>query len=198
MPALCSGLSLRSSPEHSASPSLYLVQQAATDGPELTATSGPRLLAKLNHCCIEENMALKDNQALIARSLLSPIDTNADLMARYEAHQEKLMAMRTDPNEELAKRFMEGLKAEADRLGSGLRENQQVLMYCYHGLEKLLVRSISMPSPNVVSMHCVDADDRDTHVTGHMHAVTFSFVVHTIVPPEVRRPIGFNMPSEES
>ncbi|MGB0075393.1 MAG: transposase, partial [Terracidiphilus sp.] len=33
-------------PEHSASPSLYLVQQAATDGPELTATSGPRLLAK--------------------------------------------------------------------------------------------------------------------------------------------------------
>jgi predicted AAA+ superfamily ATPase len=47
MPALCSGLSLRSSPEHSASPSLYLVQQAATDGPELIATSGPRLLAKL-------------------------------------------------------------------------------------------------------------------------------------------------------
>jgi hypothetical protein len=46
MPALCSGLSLRSSPEHSASPSPYLVQQAATDGPELTATSGPRLLAK--------------------------------------------------------------------------------------------------------------------------------------------------------
>jgi NAD(P)H-dependent flavin oxidoreductase YrpB (nitropropane dioxygenase family) len=35
MPALCSGLSLRSSPEHSASPSLYLVQQAATAGPEL-------------------------------------------------------------------------------------------------------------------------------------------------------------------
>ena len=46
MPALCSGLSLRSSPEHSASPAIYLVQQAATDGPELTATSGPRLLAK--------------------------------------------------------------------------------------------------------------------------------------------------------
>jgi len=31
---------------NSASPSPYLVQQAATDGPELTATSGPRLLAK--------------------------------------------------------------------------------------------------------------------------------------------------------
>jgi len=46
MPALCSGLSLRSSPEHSASPSLYPAQQAAKDGPELTATSGPRLLAK--------------------------------------------------------------------------------------------------------------------------------------------------------
>ena len=50
MPALCSGLSLRSSPEHSASPSLYLVQQTATDGPELTATSGPRLLAKPSLC----------------------------------------------------------------------------------------------------------------------------------------------------
>jgi hypothetical protein len=52
MPALCSGLERSESPEHSASPSLYLVQQAATDGPELTGTSGPRLLAKLTlaHC----------------------------------------------------------------------------------------------------------------------------------------------------
>src|ERR1700722_10433801 len=43
MPALRSGLPLRSSLEHSASPSLYLAWQAATDRPELTAASGPRL-----------------------------------------------------------------------------------------------------------------------------------------------------------
>ena len=47
MPALCSGLERSESPEHSASPSLHLAQQAATDGPELAPTSGPRLLAKL-------------------------------------------------------------------------------------------------------------------------------------------------------
>ena len=140
-------------------------------------------------------MALKDKQALIARSLVSQIDTNADLMARYEAHQEKLMAMRTDPNVDLAECFMEGLKAQAEQLGKGLQDNQQVLMYCYHGLEKLCVRSIGMPSANVVSMRCVDADNRETYITGHMHAVTFSFVIHTLVPPEVKTPIGFNIPN---
>ena len=51
-----------------------------------------------------------------------------------------------------------------------------------------------MPSANVVSMKCSDADGRDTYVTGHMHAITFSFVIATIVPPAERTAIGFSMP----
>jgi hypothetical protein len=101
----------------------------------------------------------------------------------------------TDPFERLAEHFMQGLQAQANELSKGLKDNQQLLMYCYHGYEKLRVLSINMPSMNVVAMHCVDADDRETHVTGHLHAVTFSFVIDTLVPPEVRKPIGFNMPS---
>jgi hypothetical protein len=46
MPALGSGLPLRSSPKPSASPSHYAEQQTAASGPKLIATDGPRKLAK--------------------------------------------------------------------------------------------------------------------------------------------------------
>ena len=46
MPALGFGLTLRSSPKPSASPSHQDVQQTATGGPKLIATNGPRILAK--------------------------------------------------------------------------------------------------------------------------------------------------------
>src|ERR1019366_9719439 len=73
MPALCSGLSLRSSPEHSASPSLYLAQQAATDGPELTATSGPRLLAKLKNKRQRQDKLFSRSQVLWAYLRIGPL-----------------------------------------------------------------------------------------------------------------------------
>jgi hypothetical protein len=69
-------------------------------------------------------------------------------------------------------------------------------MFCYHGPERLQVLEVSMPSENVVSLRCLNSDSEETYVTGHMHSVTFSYTVHTIVPPEVKRPIGFRMPSE--
>jgi hypothetical protein len=79
MPALCSGLSLRSSPEHSASPPLYLAQQPATDGPELTATSGPRLLAKLsNRAVYDPTVSAPGPHALLAKK---------DLVEKYLAEQ---------------------------------------------------------------------------------------------------------------
>jgi len=100
------------------------------------------------------------------------------------------------PAERAAESFMEGLRDHADRLQSGLREDQELHMLCYHGPERLRVLEISMPSENVVSLRCLNADGDEAHVTGHMHAVTFSYVIHAVVPPEVKRPIGFRMPSE--
>lgn len=100
------------------------------------------------------------------------------------------------PEERAAESFMEGLREHANKLEAGLREDQELHMLCYHGPERLRVLEISMPSLNVVSLRCLNADGEEAHVTGHMHAVTFSFVIHTIVPPEVKQPIGFRMPSE--
>jgi hypothetical protein len=100
------------------------------------------------------------------------------------------------PEERAAESFMEGLRQRAESLESGLQENQEIQMFCYHGPENLRVLEVSMPSENVVSLRCLNADGEEAHVTGHMHSVTFSFLIHTIVPPEVKRPIGFNMPSE--
>jgi hypothetical protein len=91
--------------------------------------------------------------------------------------------------------FMEGLKAHAKRLEESLQEDQELLMYCWHGHEKMRVLEISMPSHNVVALHCINADNCQVHITGHMNSVNFSFLIHTIVPPEVRTPIGFNMPN---
>jgi hypothetical protein len=100
------------------------------------------------------------------------------------------------PEERAADCFMEGLRQCAEDLENGLQENQELQMFCYHGPEKLRVLEVSMPSENVVSLQCLNLDGEETHVTGHMHSVTFSYLIHTIVPPEVKRPIGFTMPSE--
>lgn len=94
-----------------------------------------------------------------------------------------------------ASEFMEGLKAHAKRLEESLQENQELLMYCWHGHEKMRVLEISMPSHNVVALHCINADNCQVHITGHMNSVNFSFLIHTVVPPEVRTRIGFNMPN---
>lgn len=121
------------------------------------------------------------------------------------ANRDRALALRTpatmqiQPSEErAAESFMEGLREHAERLCNGLQENQELQMYCYHGSEPLRVLEISMPSENVVALRCVNREGEETHVTGHMHSVTFSFLIHTIVPPEVKRPIGFRMPADES
>jgi hypothetical protein len=98
------------------------------------------------------------------------------------------------PEERQAEEFMEGLKAHAKRLEESLWDDQELQMFCCHGYERLQVLEISMPSLNVVALHCLDNEGRETHVTGHMHSVNFSFMVRTIEPPKIRTPIGFNMP----
>jgi hypothetical protein len=90
--------------------------------------------------------------------------------------------------------FMKGLKAKVNSVEKQLKSDQQVFMYCWHGHEKLQVVGLSMPSDNVISMRCQDSEQREVHVTGHMHAFSFSIVVHTIKPPAVRVSIGFEMP----
>jgi hypothetical protein len=99
------------------------------------------------------------------------------------------------PEERQAEVFMEGLQRQTRELEENLKENQELLMFCCHGFQRMQVLEISMPSHNVVSMRCVDGEGNETHVTGHMHSVTFSYMIHTLVPPQVRIPIGFNMPS---
>ena len=121
-------------------------------------------------------------------------ETHIDQFARPLAYSVRNPPRLADPFERLAERFMEGLKSQVDQLSKGLKENQQLLMYCYHGVEKLRVLAISMPNVSVVSMRCIDADGRENYVTGHLHAVTFSFVIDTIVSSEGRRPVGFTMP----
>ena len=100
------------------------------------------------------------------------------------------------PEERAAESFMEGLRQYAESLENGLQDNQELQMFCYHGPESLRVLEVSMPSENVVSLKCLNSYGEETHVTGHMHSVTFSYLIHTIIPPEVKRPIGFRIPSE--
>jgi len=99
-----------------------------------------------------------------------------------------------DVERDRAERFMQGLKAQHDDVIKRLRDDQLLIMYCYHGPERLIVLSIHMPSSNVVSMKCLDDKDQEICVTCHLHAVTFSFVSQTVAPPVVRTPIGFRIP----
>lgn len=96
-----------------------------------------------------------------------------------------------------ARIYMEGLKAQADALDKMLGPNQEVEMNRWHGAEKLIVLNVSLPSENVVALHCIDNEGATVQVTGHMNSLTFSFRVNTIVPPAVRKQIGFVMPNAE-
>ena len=95
-----------------------------------------------------------------------------------------------------AETYMEGMKAQHDALLKTLKDDEQLLMICWHGHEKLEVMRISMPSNNVVAMTCLDETGATVQVTGHMNAVNFSYRVHKIVPPAVRIAIGFQCTNE--
>lgn len=94
-----------------------------------------------------------------------------------------------------AETYMDGLKAQHDELLKGLKDNEQLVMICWHGHERLQVTNIEMPSDNVVAMHCIDETGATIQVTGHMNALTLSFRVLKIEPPAVRKLIGFAMPN---
>jgi len=90
--------------------------------------------------------------------------------------------------------FMEGLQKQVQELERGLKSDEELLMTCWHGHEKFQVLSIGMPSHNVVALRCVDAEGNQVQFTGHMHSVTFSFMVHKTQPPAKRNKIGFSIP----
>jgi hypothetical protein len=93
-----------------------------------------------------------------------------------------------------AELFMEGLQNQAQELETSLKPDEELVMTCWHGNEKFHVLSVSMPSQNVVALRCVDAEGNQIQMTGHMHAVTFSFMVCKTQPPAERNKIGFAMP----
>lgn len=118
-------------------------------------------------------------------------------LERSDRKMRALMAKIPSVWETQAQMYMEGLKAQADALAQNLGPNQEVEMNCWHGTEKLKVLKISLPSENVVALHCLDAEGDTVQVTGHMNSLTLSFRVNTIVPPAVRKQIGFVMPNAE-
>jgi hypothetical protein len=97
-----------------------------------------------------------------------------------------------------AELFMEGLRKQVHSLEKSLKADEELVMTCWHGHEKFQVLSVSMPSQNVVALHCVDAEDNHSQITGHMNAVTFSFKVCKIQPPAKPKKIGFSMPTESA
>jgi hypothetical protein len=93
--------------------------------------------------------------------------------------------------------YMNGLKAQSDDLLESIGENQDVIMECWYGQDKLRVLEVSMPSDNTVSLSCIDNDECIVKITGHMSALSFSFRVITLQPPAKRKTIGFNAPEAD-
>jgi hypothetical protein len=132
----------------------------------------------------------KDSFAGLGGMMVPALD-----LERSDRKMRELMAKIPSIWETQARMYMEGLKAQSDALAKTLGPNQEVEMNCWHGTEKLKVLSVSLPSENVVALRCVDDEGATVQVTGHMNSLTFSFRVSTIVPPAVRKQIGFVMPN---
>jgi len=99
------------------------------------------------------------------------------------------------PYEVQAEVYMNGLKAQVAELEASLATNQELIMVCWHGNENFQVLSVSMPSNNVVALHCRDGEGEVIQLTGHMNSITFSFRVVATDAPAKRTKIGFEMPS---
>jgi hypothetical protein len=102
--------------------------------------------------------------------------------------------IQTEINRIQAEMYIEGLKSEISEMERSLQSDEEVVMICWQGHEKMLVQSVSMPSHNVVTLKCQDNEGRVVKVSGHMNAITFSFRVVKTSPPAKRNPIGFEMP----
>ncbi len=95
-----------------------------------------------------------------------------------------------------AEMYMEGLKAQVTEIERRLKADEQLMMICWQGHEKMQVQSVTMPSHNVVALTCIDEEGTVIQVTGHMNAITFSFrIIKTSVPAK-RNQIGFEMSSK--
>lgn len=90
-----------------------------------------------------------------------------------------------------AELFMQGLQAQARSFEAALKPNEQLLMVCWHGNEKLQVLSVGMPSNNVVALQCRNAEGNIVQVTGHMNSITFSFQIVATTVAVNRKKIGF-------
>jgi hypothetical protein len=99
--------------------------------------------------------------------------------------------------EQEAEIFMKGLLNQVRDIELTLQANQELIMICWHCDERLQVLSVSMPSNNVVALHCRNAEGTAIQVTGHMNAITFSFQIVTMTAPVERIKIGFDMPSSK-
>ena len=110
----------------------------------------------------------------------------------------ELFRNRTTPYEEQAVLYMKGLVKQVREREAALKADEVLLMLCIQGSERLQVQSVSMPSHNVVALRCMDSDGGSVQLTGHMHAITFSFRVLKQQSPEPRRKIGFEVPPPSS
>lgn len=80
----------------------------------------------------------------------------------------------------------------------GLQANEELVIFCNVGLEKFRVLKITMNSHNFLRLECSGCEEGSTvFLSGHINTLTLQFVVLPIVPPQVRRPIGFHMSSGE-
>ena len=100
--------------------------------------------------------------------------------------------------EEQAEMYMRGLKAQVAEIEASLKADQELVMICWQGQERMQVISVGMPSHNVVALRCSDSEGAIIQVTGHMHSISFSFRVVSTIAPAKRNKIGFDMPLSET
>jgi hypothetical protein len=124
-----------------------------------------------------------DSVARVADEYLRSVVSPGPILPRINEWQEQ------------AELYMEGLMEQVREREAALEADQELSMVCWQGQEQFWVQSVSMPSHNVVALHCVDSSGATIQLTGHMHAITFSFRVHEIEAPFTPKKIGFDLPS---
>lgn len=114
---------------------------------------------------------------------------------RMDRQMREMVTNIKGPWEQQAELYINGLKTQVEEREAALKPDEVLSMICTQGNENFAVQSISMPSHNVVALHCLDSEGNNVQLTGHMHAITFSFRVKKAQAAVERKRIGFEFPS---
>jgi hypothetical protein len=97
---------------------------------------------------------------------------------------------------ELQADFLDAAKAQFAALTKALKEDEDLVVYCSIGADRMRVFDIEVSSATLVALHGIDSEGCRTSALVHPDSLNFVCKVTKLKPGGKRRPVGFHTPGK--